>query len=191
MKLAPFTAVALLLIGAAPHARSPRPCGGSYTVVRGDTLYSIARRCRGSVAGIAAASGLRNPARIEIGQRLVLAGHRRRMPAASAGDRAPGEARLRYRMERGDTLYSLARWSRVGLTALLAANPGMDPRRIEIGDLVRLPDAAAPPERARSRERGASRPQSPPTRPRDRDDSDDDKPDAEAEPRDEPEPEGM
>jgi len=62
--------------------------------------------------------------------------------------------RLTYAMTRGDTLYSLARWSRVSLPALLAANPGIDPRAIEIGDVIRLPSGAARPQLARARERG-------------------------------------
>ena len=74
--------------------------------------------------------------------------------------RAPG-----YRIERGDTLYSLARWAGVSLRALLAANPGIDPRKIEIGDLVRMPEGARDPARARARERGTARPPTPPLPP--------------------------
>jgi LysM repeat protein len=191
MKPASLSALALFLTGAAVHASPPGPCGSSHRVVRGDTLYSIARRCRGSVAGIAAASGLADPTRIEIGQRLTLSGHGGQAPRAAPEDRTPAPAELRYRMERGDTLYSLARWSRVGLPALLAANPGIDPRKIEIGDLVRLPHDAAPPERDRMRQRGRAHVQSPPAPRGDADDGDSAKPESEGEPRREAEPEGM
>lgn len=139
------------LIGAAaalPHARGACE-DGAYVVMRGDTLYSIARHCRSSVAAIAQASGLADPRRIEIGQRLVIPG------GAAKPDEAPAPAAQAYRIQPGDTLYSLARWSRVSISALNAANPGIDPRKIEIGDPVRLPASAADPSLLRARERGA------------------------------------
>ena len=134
----------------------PGVCGeGDYVVVRGDTLGQIARRCGSTVAAIAAASRIANPNLILVGQRLVIPGGEafarrvvRPVPATDA------TGRLTYAMTRGDTLYSLARWSRVSLPALLAANPGIDPRAIEIGDVIRLPSGAARPQLARARERG-------------------------------------
>lgn len=167
----PLAAALLLALTGAAAGGPPQMhggCAGSHIVVRGDTLYSIARRCRSSVAAIAQASGLADPRRIEIGQRLVIPG------GAAAAEP------LAYRIQSADTLYSLARWSRVRLSALIAANPGIDPRRIEIGDAVRLPAGAADPAPARERERGRAgappRPASP------RDVEDDDKPEAEPDP---------
>src|SRR5688572_25550513 len=145
-------ALALLvsLAGAAAPVAGPS-CGADYRVVRGDTLTRIARRCGSSVSAIARASGVRNPNLIRVGQRLNIPGGRTATAAAATARReAPGV----YRMARGDTLYSLARWSRAGLPALLSANPGIDPHKIEIGDAVRLPAGAVRPELARARERG-------------------------------------
>jgi hypothetical protein len=73
--------------------------------------------------------------------------------SAPAPHQAPAQAGG-YRFERGDTLFSLARWSRISLPALLAANPGIDPQDIELGALIRLPRGAAQPQFARARERG-------------------------------------
>ena len=143
-------AMLLALVGAAAPVAMPS-CGDSYRVVRGDTLSRIARRCGSTVAAIAQASRVRNPNLILVGQRLTIPGAAARPATAAATPRpAPGV----YRMARGDTLYSLARWSRSGLPALLAANPGIDPRKIEIGDAVRLPAGAVRPEGLRARERG-------------------------------------
>ena len=143
------------MIGAAaalPHARG-RCDGGAYVVMRGDTLYSIARHCRSNVAAIARASGLADPRRIEVGQRLVIPGGAARSDETRASAPAPGA--LSYRFQGADTLYSLARWARVSPRALIAANPRIDPRKIEIGDAVRLPAGAADPSMLRARERGA------------------------------------
>jgi len=157
-----FAALLLSLAGAAaPHAAAP--CADGYRVVRGDTLYRLARRCHSSVAAIARASGIRNPNRIEVGQRLHFGVRLASRPAQTAHGAAPARmgyrARTRaeplvYRMARADTLFSLARWSGTSLPALLAANPGIDPHKIEIGDPVRLPSGAVAPDRARARERG-------------------------------------
>ena len=175
----PTLAAALLaaLAGAAAPVAAPS-CGNDYRVVRGDTLSRIARRCHSSVAAIARASRVRNPNLIYVGQRLVIPGAR---PALARAEARPEPARGRagaepgtYRFARGDTLFSLARWSRVGLPALLSANPGIDPHKIEIGDAVRLPAGAVRPELARARERGTApapprarppRAQEPPARP--------------------------
>ena len=145
-------------IGLAALAPPRGACDDRYRVVRGDTLSVIARRCRSSVAAIARASGIADPNLILVGQRLVIPG-RGGMPSAfSPAARAARGAATAYRFERGDTLYSLARRSRVTLPALLAANPGVDPHRIEIGALVRLPGSPARPGYSRWREREPARP---------------------------------
>lgn len=150
-------------IGLAALAPPSGGCADTYRVARGDTLSVIARRCRSSVVAIARASGLANPNLILVGQRLVIPGRSDFAAAVSPSARSPAARAARgaatdYRFERGDTLYSLARWSRVSVPALLAANPGVDPAKIEIGDLVRLPGGAAQPHFARARERGLSLP---------------------------------
>lgn len=181
--LAALSLLPLLAAAGLPHAQGV--CTDSYTVMRGDTLYSIARLCRSSVGAMVRANRLASPAGIEIGQRLAVPGRSASVPAfheeikeepAPVREERPpaGEARDErggYRIERGDTLYSLARWAGVSLRALLAANPGIDPHKIEIGDLVRLPDGARDPARARARERRAvgapirPTPPAPPRRP--------------------------
>lgn len=159
--LAPASLLALsATLAAGPPAPAPAPgaCGGVHVVVRGDTLYSIARRCHSTVVAIAEASRLADPRRIEIGQRLLIPGPAA-PPMAEPGKPAPAgeparESGLSYHFRPGDTIYSLARWARVGVGPLLAANPGIDLHKIEIGDAIMLPAGAADPEAARRRERG-------------------------------------
>jgi LysM repeat protein len=186
--LAALSLLPLLVAAGLPHARGT--CGETYTVMRGDTLYSIARLCRSSVRTIARTNGLANPANIEVGQRLALSG---RAPSPSVAafeggkdEPAPPREALNYPIARGDTLYSLARWAGVSLRALLGANPGVDPARIEIGDLIRLPGNARDPIPTRMRERGRRAAPTPRPEPAPASD-DDDKP----EDGDEPDPAGM
>lgn len=144
-------------LAAGPPAPAPGGCGAVHIVARGDTLYSIARRCGSTVVGIAQASGLADPRRIEVGQRLMIPGESVPVAAPEPGKEEPAaDSPLLYRFAPGDTLYSLARWARVGVGPLIAANPGIDPHKIEIGDAVRLPTGAVDPDAARRRERGGA-----------------------------------
>jgi len=150
-----FLAAGIGLTALSPPAGQ---CAGSHVVTRGDTLSRIAWRCQSSVAAIARASGIVDPDLIRIGQRLLIPG--RTAAATRAAPPPPRQARAvpaSYRIQPSDTLYSLARWAQTGLPALLAANPGIDPRKIEIGDSVRLPAGAADPDEMRARERGVVR----------------------------------
>lgn len=175
---------AIFLIAAAeaaplPHAAGapagPGPgCGGGYTAARGDTLYSIARRCETSVAELVQENELGRPPQLAAGQWLDIPGFSRMgaltppdienpVPMRARPDRAedpgdgPGPRRRAerdvYYFQAGDTLFSLARWAGTSLPALRAANPGLDPREIDAGMAILLPDGAVRPEPLRARER--------------------------------------
>lgn len=58
--------------GSTPVKPSPTPIAKTYTVKRGDTLYSIARRHNTTVAKIAQANNIRNVNLIRIGQKLTI-----------------------------------------------------------------------------------------------------------------------
>jgi LysM repeat protein len=50
----------------------------------------------------------------------------------------PAAART-YQVQTGDTPFSIARKTGVRLEALLAANPGLDPKRLKVGQTLNLP----------------------------------------------------
>lgn len=50
-----------------------------------------------------------------------------------------------YTIKAGDTLYAIARTFGISLDALLAANPGVDPNRLSIGQVICVPTATSPP----------------------------------------------
>jgi len=125
----------VLVTGIVAHASpSLSPCS-YYTVQRGDTLYSIARRYGTTVQAIAQANGILNPAYIRVGQVLCIPGLATPPP--------PGGY---YAVQRGDTLYSIAR--RFGTTywAIAAANNLSNPNYIYPGQgLVISGYVALPP----------------------------------------------
>lgn len=65
---------------------APAPPSGSYTVVRGDTLSSIARRFGTSTTAIAQANGITNPNLIFVGQVLSIPGAGTPPPSDGGGD---------------------------------------------------------------------------------------------------------
>ena len=72
-------------LGPIPHAMGPLN-GNVYTVVAGDTLFSIARRFCTTVNFLATTNGIPHPARIYVGQRLAVpVGHNADADAHTAG----------------------------------------------------------------------------------------------------------
>jgi LysM repeat protein len=155
---------------ASGQAAAPGPgCGGRFTAARNDTLYSIARRCQSSVPELVQENRLGHPPRLAAGQALAIPGFAA-VEAPKPPEVAPPPLPPRvvppprpmpprpeapiYIFQAGDTLYSLARWSRVSLAALRAANPDIVATDIDAGDPIRLPRGASRPEPMRLRERG-------------------------------------
>ncbi len=44
-----------------------------------------------------------------------------------------------HKVEQGDTFWKISRWNNVKLESVLAANPGVDPMNLQIGQTVRVP----------------------------------------------------
>ncbi len=113
----------------------PAAMGGCYyTVRRGDTLFSIARRFGSTIEAIAQANGLANPRYIRAGQKLLIPGA---YPACAPSSAAPGTTI--YIVRPGDTLYSIAKRYRTTVAAIAWANGIADPRRIWAGQRLIIP----------------------------------------------------
>lgn len=104
----------------------------TYTIKPGDTLGTIARQHRVSVADLAKANGISDPNRIYAGKQLVI-------PGAKPGPAAAA----RYTVKSGDTLGAIARRHRVSVAAIAKANKLANPNRIVIGQVLVIPGGAA------------------------------------------------
>lgn len=62
-------------------------------------------------------------------------------PAFNADRRPSGRSAVPYTIRRGDTLSALAARNGVQLDALLRANPGIAPDRLQVGATIRLPQS--------------------------------------------------
>ena len=121
----------------------------TYTVARGDSLWSIAKKNHLTVAELAAANNLGANASLQPGKKLIIPGK-----IISAGDIPASPAGPTYKVRPGDSLSAIARRHGVTSAALRAAN-NLNTDTVRVGQELRLPegakltaDAAAPAEAA-------------------------------------------
>jgi len=119
--------------------------GESHIVVAGDTLSAIARSRGVELEALAGLNQLSSPSMIFPGQRLKLPEQAivesSEQPVvdgpatvASSPSRPPHHA-----VQPGENLYRISLRYGLSLNELLAANPTVDPRKLRIGQKVRLP----------------------------------------------------
>jgi membrane-bound lytic murein transglycosylase D len=107
-----------------------------HTVVRGETLSSIAGRYRTSVAALRNLNDLSASNRINVGQRLqVSAGD----PGRSASLASRGGSSRTHLVARGETLSGIAGRYGVATRALQQANNIASPRQLKAGQRLRIP----------------------------------------------------
>ncbi len=112
-----------------PSVPGPCPGGFIYTILAGETLFSLARRYGIVVDAILTANPGIDPDRLRVGQRICI-------PAPPRPEPCPGRL---YTIQAGDTFIGIARRFGYTLDALLAINPGVDPDRLQIGQQICLP----------------------------------------------------
>lgn len=110
----------------------------TYIVQAGDTLYAIAQKTGVTVAEILQLNKLDNPNVIFPGQKLLLPS-KAQLPTPT-----PTPGQIRYTIKAGDTLYAIALRYQTTVSAILAANPGINPNRLQIGQIILIPVSAAP-----------------------------------------------
>lgn len=112
-----------------PVPSTPQPSPFVYIVQWRDTLYSIARRYGTTVEAIAMENHIANPSRIYVGQRLVIS-------TGSSTPPAPGQMHI---VQRGETLYSIARRYNTTYWAIAVANHLSNPNVIYAGQHLVIP----------------------------------------------------
>ncbi|WP_106478247.1 M23 family metallopeptidase [Phytohalomonas tamaricis] len=104
--------------------------GGWVTVQRGDTLHRLARQGNIPLLRLQRFNPGVNATDLRIGQRLL-------MPTPQ--ERAPGSGAYRYQIRPGDTYGNIAAHFGTSVARLSAANSGLDPRNLRIGQLISIP----------------------------------------------------
>jgi LysM repeat protein len=107
---------------------------GGYVVRPGDTLGAIAARHGTSVAALARANGIANPALIHVGQNLMVPSGGAAQASASASSSGGS-----YTVASGDTLAGIAARHGTTADALATLNGIADPDVLSIGTVLRVP----------------------------------------------------
>ena len=118
-----------------PFAAAPAYADTTYTVQRGDTLYSIALRFGVTVQAILSANNLTNANLIFVGQRLTIptGGGSTNNPPPSTGGSST------YVVQAGDYLSLIAQRFGVTVAAILAANNISNPNLLFVGQVLTIP----------------------------------------------------
>ena len=103
-----------------------------YRIRRGDTLSRIGHVYGVSVESLLSENDLSNPRRLRAGHVLAI-------PTAAAPAHYARRVTHRYRVERGDTLYGIARRAGISLRRLMRANRIYRPRALSIGMILHVP----------------------------------------------------
>jgi LysM repeat protein len=115
-----------------PTPCPPQPGQSVYVVQRGDTMYSIARRFGCSVYEISVANNIANPSLIYAGQRLII-------PSTCSCTPSPPTSGRVHVVQRGETLYSIARRYGTTVWAIAMANNLSNPNVIYAGQRLVIP----------------------------------------------------
>ncbi len=124
-------------------ATNAAACDGDYKIEAGDTLGAIAAKCGTTVAAIERANGV-NPRALQLGQTLAIpeddeGGVAVRESARTRAGTDPAEDAAGFRVGPGDTIGSIAAELGVPVDALIAANDGVNPRLLQIGERLTVP----------------------------------------------------
>ncbi|MEY8415468.1 LysM peptidoglycan-binding domain-containing protein, partial [Tissierella praeacuta] len=110
----------------------------AYTIKAGDTIYSIAMTYNTTVDAILAVNPGLNPNNLQIGQVICI-------PRGTTPPPCPPCNGVYYAVRPGDTLYSIAAMFNISVATLIAANPGVDPNNLRVGQLICIPKVEPPP----------------------------------------------
>lgn len=129
----------------------------TYTVARGDSLWSIAKHNHISVADLAGANNLRASSTLQIGQKLVIPGKpataakaaatattAMKETAAPAAPAAKSGESVTHTVKSGETLGGIARKYQVSVGEIATANNITDPAKIRPGQELVIPGWKAP-----------------------------------------------
>lgn len=158
-------------------ATAATPSSTTHTVVKGDNLWSIARKHGLSVKELAAANNLRSDTTLKLGQKLAVPGKAAAASSAPAAVSSPARAAatpapaapttsINHVIKPGDTLGGIAKKYQVKVGDIATANNIGDPTKIRAGQSLKIPGWQAPASaRAAASAPATSAPAAPATAP--------------------------
>jgi len=112
----------------------------TYTVVKGDTLWSISQRYDVKMNSIISTNNLKEISRLSIGQKLKLPITNMDIAKAEGYSQDATAEEIIYYVKKGESLWSISREYNVKLEAIIAANSIADASKISTGQQLRIPN---------------------------------------------------
>jgi len=112
----------------------------TYTVVKGDNLWSISQRYDVNMNTIISTNNLKEISRLSIGQKLKLPINNMDIAKAEGYGQEAAAEEIIYSVKKGESLWSISREYNVKLEAIIAANSITDASKISAGQQLRIPN---------------------------------------------------
>jgi LysM repeat protein len=126
-----------------PPPAAPEAAGTEYVVVKGDSLWKIAKKNGVTIKAIEAANPGIDPAKLKVGQKLSIPGASGAAEPSTGLTGSPGVGGSQeiYVVKSGDTLSKIAK--RYGLTVkAIESENGLSTARIKVGEKLKIPAKA-------------------------------------------------
>ncbi|HTQ52767.1 MAG TPA: LysM peptidoglycan-binding domain-containing protein [Candidatus Acidoferrales bacterium] len=123
-----------------PPPVAPETAGSEYVVVKGDSLWKIAKKNGVTVKAIEAANPGIDPAKLKVGQKLTLPGATNAAGSATdmTGSSSTGGGDEIYVVKSGDTLSKIAKRNSTTIKAIESEN-GLSTTHIKVGQKLKIP----------------------------------------------------
>jgi murein DD-endopeptidase MepM/ murein hydrolase activator NlpD len=126
--------------GASNSNQKQEPIIVNYTVVKGDTLWSISQRYDVNMSTIISTNNLKEISKLSIGQKLKLPITNMDIAKAEGYGQDTAAEEIIYYVKKGENLWSISREYNVKLEAIIAANSITDASKISTGQQLRIPN---------------------------------------------------
>jgi murein DD-endopeptidase MepM/ murein hydrolase activator NlpD len=126
--------------GVSNSNRKQEPTIITYTVAKGDTLWSISQRYDVKMISIISVNNLKEISRLSIGQKLKLPITNMDIAKAEGYSQEAAAEEIIYYVKKGENLWSISRDYNVKLEAIIAANSITDASKISAGRQLRIPN---------------------------------------------------